>query len=395
MAEGFIIRQATLFESFNNISDWTNVLANSSIEATSNGLQLITVSNGGSCYCNKTISADLSKAGTFKVTVYIASQTDMANLGGIDIFISSTTDFSKYFHKSFSSTALHEGMNEIFIGRDQWVNAFGDESWANTMIRLRVRVNAAVTKTAVLTYCSIYYSGYTRAKVLIQFDDTRTTNYTQGYNYMKKYRMRGTAYANMGLLSSSSQYMSLANLTEMYNAGWDVCNHTDTHPHLDQSDSATVATELDNCYNSLLANNFIRNNCHKHFAYPYGGYNDAVRAALAQRGYLTARSTKSPRGQAHDLDAYDILACQYVHSTDTLADLEAAIDRTISEGGALFLLFHMITTSPAQDIEFATADFQSLIDYIQSKRSQIDVITITEWYAGLIKPRKTTQWLDI
>jgi peptidoglycan/xylan/chitin deacetylase (PgdA/CDA1 family) len=378
------IRQ-TLFESFDTLGDWT--ATNGTIQMSGGKLEL-TSTSGGNCYATKTINTNFGTKANFKLTVYIPDTATLNNISALEVFMSSTTNFSKYFNFLNGVSNLHVGHNEIIISRAAWTNT-GAEDWSNTMVRLRVRVNALTDVTAVLRFDEMYSDYYARPKAIIDFDDSRLTVYTVAYPYMRKYGFKGSVYVNSGFVDVfPGNYMTTAMLHELYDAGWDMGNHTDTHPHMDESTDAQNQSQLDLCDAYLRREGFTRENCHKHFVFPYGDYDDDSLGVVKSRGYITARTTQSNRTQANSLDNAHLLLCQSFANDASTATLISYIDRTIRDGGVLRLLFHSLVDSPAESYEYTSADFRTVIDYLAKKQNEIDVVTLTEWYRGLSNSRR-------
>jgi len=75
-------------------------------------------------------------------------------------------------------------------------------------------------------------------------------------------------------------------LVDLYR-GFEIASHTVTHPHLAQLPPEKVSWELAESRQQLedLFQRPVRG-----FAYPYGSYNDAVKAELRRQGYVYART---------------------------------------------------------------------------------------------------------
>jgi hypothetical protein len=73
-----------------------------------------------------------------------------------------------------------------------------------------------------------------------------------------------------------------------------------------------------------------------------------------------------------------------VTNTTTLAVVKGWIDDAIARNALLTLTFHDIVTTPSVSTEWATADFQSLCDYIV--QSGINVITAADLYDARLGP---------
>lgn len=59
----------------------------------------------------------------------------------------------------------------------------------------------------------------------------------------------------------------------LFDAGHDVMNHSDTHPHMPQCDAGTMVSEIEACNDKVEAVTGVRPTL---FRCPYGDYNDSV-----------------------------------------------------------------------------------------------------------------------
>jgi peptidoglycan/xylan/chitin deacetylase (PgdA/CDA1 family) len=379
------ISAGTLFEDFETFADWTKSSSASSAIASETGLvktgtkslKLTGSTDTHNCFADKTIDADFSDADVIAFWVYIPTLT---NVSSVAIYIASQSNFSKYFSRTI--TAIHEGWNYLPVSRAEF-GATGGEVWTNTMVRLRVRVNG--TDDSVVAYFDSFYIGTkSKPKCIINFDDGRDSQYSKAYAYMQPKGLKGTCYI-IGSEIGEADFMTVANLDTLYAAGWDLCNHGSV-------DLSTLETQALQEAEILSEEAYLVNypRANKHYAYPMGGYDDNARAALANLGYLTAR-TIIDRRQANVLDERYLLTRYGVYNTTTVAAAKEFINVAIRQGSAILLNFHQIVDADADvDTKVLTADFNSIIDYIEMLVLQgaIEVQTISEWYNGLSQTRK-------
>lgn len=387
LKQNYEILTGTLLEGFQTLADWTRQSAAGSIaEDTTNFTYgdksiRVTFASGTSVFYDKTISQVVDGgSASMMLKVYIPSLT---NLESIALYIASISNFSKFFSKTIQATTLHEGFNYIAISPTEW-SATGGELWTNTMVRLRIRVNATAGTPAV-SFCSIHTKQYNKPKILVTFDDSWDSQYTKGYSYMSTLGLKGTIYCIADKVDTAG-YMTTAQCSEIYAAGWDL----GTHGNVNLTTLATQAlqeVEISSNEAFLTANGFTRSN--KHYAYPNGGYNDNARAALAALGYKTARTIINAQ-QPDYLDEKYLLKRYAIYHTTTVAAATGYIDAALAQGTAILLNFHIIVDADADtSTKVLTATFNSIMDYIKSKKDQgvLDVVTISEWYNGLTNPR--------
>lgn len=338
---------------------------------------------------DKTISANLSSADVFRLWLYKPAGLiirmnrygtvvayDIAN---IDLYFSSTSNFSKYF-KYDISYGLTDGWNCVQFSKDDFINS-GGESWDNTMIKLRVRVVAAAGKTANISFDSLTVGVDGLPRICVQFDNGWLSQYTEAFAYMQPRGINGTIYTISNAVGTDG-YITLTQMQEMEAAGWTMANHTADHVYLtEKPDLAAVMASIGGCRDWLELNGFTRGA--RHIAYPAGFYNSTVFEAMAQLDMKTGRAANYNRTNIPTDNYYELNATTSLE-TDTLDTAKALIDNTIASKGTLMLYFHIIELTPSAG-NWSIANFQGLIDYIVARK--VKCVTIDEWYEGLTNPR--------
>ena len=156
----------------------------------------------------------------------------------------------------------------------------------------------------------------------------------------------------------------------------------------------------------------------QHYVHPQGWWHDAVHTALVNTGMLTARGTQPDNVSVFDRDAYhhwpqdpeaatvenvwdylgdDSLTMRErdgvlyyggtidVEASQTLSNIYQRIDDAIKYKRMCVTLTHALGTGDS-------AHHQAWLDYLVTKRDQglIDIVTVSEWYAGLTGARVNT-----
>lgn len=346
------------------------------------GLSL-TATNGGA-FTTRAISSIVTPS--FGFWVYASDTTTFSSM---KVTLSSAANFSKYFERRISVDDLKDGWNFVSLGIDDWTNV-GGESWSNKMVWLRFRVDSYANKTASITIDSVYYGIKSRPKVIVEFDDGWVSAYTNAFPIMQEKNIKGT----MGVIAARinvSGFLSDAQANEMYDAGWDMITHGDFDMTTLASQAAMV-TDIQNNRAYMTSKGLTRNNCHMHYTYPLGRFNNTVLAAMKQAGMYTARTIISEGiSTARGVDNFHLLRAHELRSdTTTLAMAKGYIDTCIARGETLILFGHLIVANPTNYLEWSTSDFQELIDYLHTKvqAGEIDVVTRSEWFDGLLTKRQ-------
>ncbi len=229
-----------------------------------------------------------------------------------------------------------------------------------------------------------------KAKVLFTFDDAWLSVLEKAYPIMSQSNFKGTTWVNKEAVLggwNDGGFMNVDDLHELHNAGWDIGNHTADHP---DDESQLTEEELKETY--LDNQNFIQDNGWDrgagHVCYPSGSFSDSLINILQEIGVKTARTTVYGIEPTPVSNIYKLKCIAVGRDTDLNKYVMFEIDRAIETGSTLFFMFHRVEDEPEADdggenygqIAVSTDNFQRIVDYIDSLRDQIDVVTISEWY---------------
>lgn len=314
------------------------------------------------------------------------------NTKSMTLYVSNDAGYANYYSQSF---IVRSGWNLITMSRQSGVatsnednawTATGSPSWSSAMVRIRIRIELQTGSTTEVYVCNIRDGGYSKPQFIIGFDDQLASAYSTAFPLMEEYGIKGTMYVISSLVGSGG-YCTQAQLQEMYDAGWDMGNHTKSHgTGLYAASFATCQTEISDCERYLVSQRWTRRNCHLHFASPFGESTyreaDAYREAISKL-CLTGRTTQE-RSMGDCIDDRVLLSALIPDgSTETLQNQLDRITATIGSGGTLFFLFHDIVTSPTTSLHWSTANFEALLAHLRKVRDANigDAPTLTEWYA--------------
>jgi len=381
----FLLQAGTNYQTFQDPANWTSGDASVTVDTADeqNGVPslMLTANPGFNAHMRKTISTNFSNVSTITFWVYTQYPDNSNGWHAASIYLTSNS-FQDYFLAT--TQQLHPGWSKLTFSKSDFVPS-GNPSWSNTMTTMQLALFGDTSGGMSVSFADMELNSYSRPKVIISFDDNYTSSYTYGYQYLKKYGFSGTEFVISSQVDENGHTTS-AQLQEMYNNGWDMCNHTTTHPDLRTLTEAQVLNEFQTCENFLISKGWTRNQGYLHLAYPSGFFNDTVLAADSAAGLLTARTVMETLPQANQLDSKYLLYSQVPDSTtQTRADIIASVNQVVANGGALQLTFHNITPTPQVAIDWNDQDFDAIIDYIASlqKAGSLDVMTLTQWYAGL------------
>lgn len=390
----YVISQGIVTETFDNPADWSLTTTSAVADATNvkegaSSLRLTPTTPGTQGFATKTVSLDLSKAGRQYIWLYIPTASDLAGISAIQILLSNDSGFVNYFSRSINGSSFHEGWNKLLLSRNQW-SLNGSPSWETIFTRMRVRITPLTGATPTVCFDSLVSQGWERPKCIITFDDGWLSQYTSAFPYMKQAGFKGVVYVIKKYVDQNALYFTSTQIQDLFNSGWDISNHTENHLNMTTLETyAEVEAEIKNCRDWIIANGWDRKDSAYHIAYPNGGYNDNVFQACATLGMLTGR-TIIDRTQAHVMDEKFLLLRQQQNYQNTATTYKNYIDRALAEGGCVILNYHRImaegTSNDTTMVDLS--QFTGMIDYLASKREQIDVVTLTDWYRGLNNSRR-------
>lgn len=137
--------------------------------------------------------------------------------------------------------------------------------------------------------------------IAITLDDGFQDNYDNAFPIFKELSVPATIFLVSGTIGKTNTWMhsrgfperpmlTWPQILEMQKQGISFGAHTVTHAKLSELDSSEITSEL---INSKLQIEDHLGVAVKHFAYPYGLFNDIARDLTAKAGYTTACSTRS------------------------------------------------------------------------------------------------------
>ncbi len=130
--------------------------------------------------------------------------------------------------------------------------------------------------------------------IILTFDDGYEDNYTLAFPLLQRYGMRAVIFVVADLErrwnfwdadGEKAPLLSPGQIREMAATGIEFGSHTVSHPYLPELEGSLLRQELiasRQRLEDLLGKAVMR------FAYPYGAYSSAVRAAVQEAGYAFA-----------------------------------------------------------------------------------------------------------
>jgi peptidoglycan/xylan/chitin deacetylase (PgdA/CDA1 family) len=172
--------------------------------------------------------------------------------------------------------------------------------------------------------------------VTFVFDDGNETDYTVARDIFKSQgEVASTAVVTDWV--NTENYLSVSQLHELSQDGWEIMGHTVSHPNLRSFSESQIEDELSRSKAALESWGLpVRN-----LVYPYNKNNETVRR-IAAKYYRAAREGgKQPNGP--DADRYDLKSYSSELSFwHKMSEIKGHIDRAYSEKKWLILYQHLI-----------------------------------------------------
>ncbi|MDD3169170.1 MAG: polysaccharide deacetylase family protein, partial [Eubacteriales bacterium] len=237
-----------------------------------------------------------------------------------------------------------------------------------------------------------------KAKLLFTFDDAWLSVITNGKPILDTKGFKGTTWANKEAAeghwnTGAFIFMDIDDLQEIYEAGWDIGNHTVGHP---DDESVLTDEELIEQYQGnqewIEGNSWLRGA--RHVCYPSGSYSDRLISILQEMGVKSARTTVHGITPIPVTDMYKLKCIAVGRDTDIDKYVLDEIDRAVETGSTLFFMFHRVEEIPEPDdnnenygqIAVSIENLQRIVDYASGyvQSGELDVVTISEWFESYL-----------
>lgn len=205
--------------------------------------------------------------------------------------------------------------------------------------------------------------------VLVHFDDGSLSDYTKAFPVLEEYGYSASTFINPETLGSDGR-ISLDELSELQEAGWDICNHTLGHENLTNLSEDEQFEQIVGAKEWLVDHGFEKGA--EYFTYPYSSYNQTS---------LDIVSRHHEVGFAGGFPGYGKVGNQYLVQRIS-ADSQAVtkeIDLAAEMNGVTTLLYHRLSEEHTN--RSSASEFESTISYLQERESDGDlkVLSVSEF----------------
>lgn len=392
LPRNFLINPGTQLEDFESTDGWT-VSAGATLEVNeseySSGTKSLrlTTANGTESYAYKTVAWNLDYDWQ-QARLWTYQHSPMADydqwLTAYSRLWTVPGSSSYNFFWTKGAGPFVNGIQECAYTKNYFRTVTGSPAWDN-ITQFRIVVKPGSGKTVSASFDNFRVGVKAHPCILLRFDDGASTQYTQGFCYMRRYGMRGTLVLSGKNVDAGATYPTHAQLQEMHSAGWTIGNHTQNHPDLTTLSVADQQAEIMACDATLTSWGINRG---LYVAYPSDSQNDDTVTAMGNigarlgwggwiHGYVSGSTIYTPMILPYPAtNPYSYLGGIGTNGV-SLATCKTYVDNAITSGTILNLTFHGIG---GEGLPWPIDDFRALIDYIYAKRSYITPITIDDYY---------------
>jgi peptidoglycan/xylan/chitin deacetylase (PgdA/CDA1 family) len=321
-------------------------------------------------------SIDLTQYTGASLLVYVP---DPAVVSKLTVYMANDVNLTNYASFVFNGYSFIKGWNEVRFGFEQ-LKKFASFSLTKPVTTLQLRLDPVTGKNATVYLDSFNMVKASRANFLFTMDDQWSSQYEVAYPILEKYGFKG----NIAVIPSkvgNTNYMNINQLNEVYSAGWDLMNHTNTHIRLGEATKATQLKELSTAKEYLDTEGFRR--ASNTVAYPYGSYNNDTLAVLSEQGYKYARTVVDAIETSPLYSPYEA-KCINLTPNITVEEVKGYIDSAIATGGTIFFLNHRFGDPVANNNDSMFYDpvkYEAIVSYIKEKQLayEANVITVSQF----------------
>ncbi|WP_157972341.1 polysaccharide deacetylase family protein [Saliphagus sp. LR7] len=196
--------------------------------------------------------------------------------------------------------------------------------------------------------------------VMIQFDDSHATDYTEGFRILKEHGYPATTFVNPDRIGGDG-WLSVDQLAELSAAGWTVGSHTLSHPNLAELDREDQRAEIEGSRRWLEERGFEGA---RYFAYPFGGFDAHTVEIVAEVHGLGFAGGRPVQGHA-----VNPALCSRIGDPRSDRAIEA-LERTAGMRGLTCLFYHRLEDD-------LLAEFEATVDRLAELESagELEVIS--------------------
>lgn len=221
------------------------------------------------------------------------------------------------------------------------------------------------------------------AQCVLTFDDATSSHYKYAFPIMQEFGFAGFASVpTRSVEAGSDGTMTVDQMQEMQEFGWEFGSETQTHAHTSQLSTEEVRTELEGSKRWLLENGFTRGA--EFLTYPYSDHSGEVLDIAA--GYYTIGRSVADGFIGDGLNRASLTNPLHVvgHSvySDNISEIKSFIDLAVKYNQIAVLNFHGFGEYAWKEMN--SSDFRDVLRYIHEKGpGSLQVVSYSNWWNNL------------
>lgn len=383
LSNPFVTSDGVVIEDFEDLSGWALQSANTTqttdlvnFTQGTQGLRF-NIANNNAPFTDKSgLNYDFSNTVSIRIDVWLDT-TSIANF-----YIYLFNDATKYFTGQFveGKPGVYGWHRYVAVQSD--FTASGGMTWSDTVSKIRLKPTIFGTSgTVTMDNLCVNYDA--KPVIIFRFDDGYQGQHDTAAVIMAANSQKGNVMVVPAWVGTGTK-IDTDSLTNLYNAGWDICNHSYDHPNDLTLIGTAIDTELSWGQTWLTDNGFNRG--YKFFSYPGGNFNDTVVQKVKENHTMSSNSVVHPN-QAHiEFDGWAEHNLKTYNVDRNIANTQVAcsiIDTfVLQRKGLMVMLFHNVQEVTASSSDCTASLFQAISDHIKTYEDagQVDVLTFTEYY---------------
>lgn len=291
--------------------------------------------------------------------------------------------------KLYTSVIFHDGWNYLKF-RKADMHSVNGEKWGEFYsFKLIITLNkyyaddyfqptAKPVQSAIIKVDGMSLNPKGNAAVLLSFDDSQPSFYNYIFPTMQKKGMKGTMFVCTDHVQTSplDQYMTPKQHDFVYQAGWDIGNHSKTHADFRGMTVDQIIAEMKYCQTWLLGRGYFN-------GVYFGAYpGDAVCAkaiqAASSLNYKLFRGNKQNILVTGNPDDHLQLPTYEIKEDTTEADVVGWVTKAYETGSYISIFAHGVADQPGPPYLAAKKVLNRLLDTIALYH--LPTMTWSEWY---------------
>lgn len=314
----------------------------------------------------------------FELNMYIPD-TEMISSIGI-AFFNDDKNYTKYFSNFIGNYELTNGWNKIRRSRSSFESSISKNDW-NKVKCMRLTFYTTGNENVIVNIDRIAYNVKGVPKLMFTFEDGYWETLANAYPVLNSKGFKANVMAIKSRAElANKDFLDIKNLDFLYKNGWDIGNHTETHPQSTEGYTfQTKTSEYLNCQNWLLQYGWIRG-AH-HISYPSGFYDSEIANIAKSIGAKTAKGDDYGIQSIPVEDIYNLKSIKI--GKDISVDfVKAEIEKSINTGSTVIITVHKVVETPVLGFDVSFEYFEELVDFVYKKTASgtVDVVTISKWY---------------